>query len=62
MNRIKRILNPAVRRWMYGVTAACLVAAAWFGLVPDGSLVVLVPLAAAFFNVPKSGGADAADD
>lgn len=51
----ERFLTPAFRRWAYGVAAAAIAAAVFAGWLPEGSLVVLLPLAMAVFYVDKTG-------
>ncbi|MDL9978855.1 hypothetical protein [Microbacterium candidum] len=53
---MKRILNPKVRRWLYGVSIAGLGVAVFYDLLPPESLAVWVPLVVALLNVPKEGG------
>ncbi|MFF0912007.1 hypothetical protein ACFWZW_15075, partial [Microbacterium enclense] len=53
--RSERFLTPAFRRWAYGVAGAGLAAAVFAGWLPEGSLVVLLPLAMAVFYVDKTG-------
>lgn len=54
-NRVAHWLTPAFRRWAFGVSAAGVAAAIYFGWLPEGSAVVIVPLLMALFFVNDNG-------
>lgn len=54
MNRIKRLLTPAVRRWLYGVCLAALPLLVFYGLVSPEASPVWLALLVALLNVPSN--------
>lgn len=48
---MKTILNPKVRRWIYGVCIAAVPVLVYFELLPPAAAPVVLPLVLAILNV-----------
>lgn len=60
MDNLKKILNPTVRRWLYGIAIASVPLAVALGWLEPIYVPIVVPLIVAVFNVkddalPESG-------
>lgn len=55
---MKQLLNPKVRRYIYGVCIAAVPVLIYFDLIPKESAPVLLPLVLAILNVQDDGTAN----